>query len=74
MPLTGATFIVMHKVQDKPAQASAVLKFFDWAYKTGDKTADDLDYVPMPAAVKAAVEKLWGDSIKDASGKSVAFK
>ena len=73
-PLTGATFIVMHKVQDKPAQASAVLKFFDWAYKTGDKTADDLDYVPMPAAVKAAVEKLWGDSIKDASGKSVAFK
>jgi phosphate transport system substrate-binding protein len=39
----------MQKVQDKPAQAAASLKFFEWAYKNGDKTADDLDYVPMPA-------------------------
>ena len=72
-PITGATFILMHKVQDKPAQAASSLKFFDWAYKNGDKTADDLDYVPMPANVKAIVEKAWGD-IKDASGKSVATK
>ena len=72
-PITGATFILMHKVQDKPAQATASLKFFDWAYKNGDKTADDLDYVPMPANVKAIIEKAWGE-IKDASGKSVAFK
>ncbi|MEJ8838346.1 phosphate ABC transporter substrate-binding protein PstS [Ramlibacter sp. AN1133] len=73
-PITGATFILMHKAQDKPAQASATLKFFDWAYRNGDKTADDLDYVPMPAAVKAQVEKLWGTEIKDATGKSVAAK
>jgi phosphate transport system substrate-binding protein len=72
-PITGATFILMQKVQDKPAQATAVLKFFDWAYKGGDKTADDLDYVPMPAGVKTAVEKSWAD-IKDASGKAIAYK
>ena len=72
-PITGATFILMHKAQDKPAQAAASLKFFEWAYKNGDKTADDLDYVPMPANVKAIVEKAWGD-IKDASGKPIAFK
>jgi phosphate transport system substrate-binding protein len=72
-PITGATFILMHKVQDKPAQAASSLKFFDWAYKGGDKTADDLDYVPMPESVKAAVHKAWGD-IKDASGKAVAYK
>ena len=72
-PITGATFIVMQKVQDKPVQASAVLKFFEWAYKGGDKTADDLDYVPMPAAVKTAIEKSWTD-IKDTSGKAVTFK
>ena len=72
-PITGATFILMHKVQDKPAQATSSLKFFDWAYKNGDKTADDLDYVPMPANVKAIIEKAWGE-IKDASGKSIAFK
>ena len=72
-PITGATFILMHKVQDKPAQAASSLKFFEWAYKNGDKTADDLDYVPMPATVKTAIEKTWAD-IKDASGKAVAFK
>ena len=72
-PITGATFILMHKAQDKPAQAAASLKFFEWAYKNGDKTADDLDYVPMPASVKGVIEKSWAE-IKDASGKPIAFK
>lgn len=72
-PITGATFILMQKVQDKPAQAAVALKFFDWAYKNGDKTADDLDYVPMPANVKTIIEKAWGD-IKDTSGKTIAYK
>lgn len=57
-PITGATFILMHTKQDKPAQGEAVKKFFEWAYKNGDKTAEDLDYVPMPASVKAQVSKL----------------
>ena len=71
-PITGATFILMHKVQDKPAQAAAVLKFFDWAYKSGDKTADDLDYVPMPASVKQQIARLWASEIKDGSGKAIS--
>ena len=69
-PITGATFIIMYKTQDKPAQAAATLKFFQWGYKNGDKTADDLDYVPMPASVKATIEKAWGQ-IKDGAGKPV---
>ncbi len=72
-PISGATFIMMHKTQEKPAQAAAALKFFDWAYKNGDKTADELDYVPMPDAVKTTIAKAWGE-IKDASGKPVVYK
>ncbi len=72
-PITGATFILMHKAQDKPAQAAASLKFFDWAYKNGDKTAEDLDYVPMPANVKTVIEKAWLE-VKDTSGKAIAIK
>ncbi len=72
-PITGATFIVMQKVQDKPAQAVTSLKFFEWAYQHGDKTAIDLDYVPMPEAVKGIVMKSWNE-IKDASGKPVFQK
>jgi phosphate transport system substrate-binding protein len=73
-PITAATFILMHKVQDKPANATQALKFFDWAYASGDKIADDLDYVPMPDTVKTLVHKLWTDNLKDASGKAVATK
>ena len=70
-PITGATFILMHKNQDKPAQGTAALKFFDWAYAQGDKTAAELDYVPLPDSVKALVRKQWGQ-IKGADGKAVA--
>lgn len=72
-PLSGATFILMQKTQDKPVNAATTLKFFDWAYKTGDKTAADLDYVPMPDNVKQAIYKSWGE-IKDTAGKPVAYK
>lgn len=69
-PMTGATFILMHKVQDKPASAVTTLKFFTWAFTEGDKTAEALDYVPMPASVKQAIEKSWLQ-IKDVSGKTI---
>lgn len=72
-PLTGATFIMMHKAQDKPAQAAASLKFFEWAFSNGDAAAAELEYVALPDAVKNLVRKQWGE-IKDASGKQVAFK
>jgi phosphate transport system substrate-binding protein len=67
-PITGATFIMMHKLQDKPAQATAALQFFDWAYNKGDQMAADLEYVTLPDNVKALVRKQWGE-IKDAGGK-----
>jgi phosphate transport system substrate-binding protein len=71
-PITGATFILMHKAQDKPASAVAALKFFDWSYAQGDKTAGDLDYVPLPPKVKDLARKLWADSLKDSAGKPLA--
>lgn len=73
-PITGATFILMHKAQDKPVNATNTLKFFDWAYVNGDKMADDLDYVPLPDSVKALIRKQWADNLKDPAGKAIAFK
>ncbi len=72
-PLTGATFIMMHKAQDKPEQATHSLKFFDWAFANGDAMAAELEYVPLPDAVKVLVRKQWAE-IKDAGGKMVAHK
>ncbi len=72
-PITGATFILMHVAQDKPAQATASLKFFDWAYANGDKAAADLDYVSLPDSLKALIHTKWA-GIKDTAGKAVATK
>ncbi len=36
---------------------SEALKFFAWAYKNGDKMAEDLDYIPMPDNVVTLIEK-----------------
>jgi phosphate transport system substrate-binding protein len=70
-PITGATFILMHKTQDKPAQAAEVLKFFDWAYKNGTEMAISLDYVPLPDSLTKLIRTTWKNSIKDASGAAV---
>ena len=72
-PITGATFIMMYKAQEKPAQGSSSLKFFEWAFVNGDKMATELEYVPLPDGVKALVRSAWGE-VKDPAGKAVAFK
>jgi len=69
-PISGATFILVHKVQDKPAQGAETLKFFEWAYKNGAKMAEEMDYVPMPDNVVKLISTAWGN-VKDASGKAV---
>ena len=70
-PISGATFILMHKTQEKPETAKEVLKFFDWAYANGDKMAESLDYVPMPDAVVKLIGNAWKAQVKDASGKAI---
>jgi phosphate transport system substrate-binding protein len=70
-PMTGASFILMHKLQDKPEKGREVIKFFDWAFKNGDKMADELDYVPMPDPVVKLIQSVWKSQIKDGSGKAV---
>ena len=63
-PITGATFILMHKTPiDKAASAEAI-KFFKWAFEKGDRIAEELDYIPMPDAVVKLIEKTWSADIK----------
>ncbi|MGP0059979.1 MAG: phosphate ABC transporter substrate-binding protein PstS [Beijerinckiaceae bacterium] len=68
-PVAGATFILMYKAPKDAAAAAEALKFFDWAYTKGDKLAEELDYVPLPQAVKAQIRKTWSTEIKSADGK-----
>jgi phosphate transport system substrate-binding protein len=70
-PISGATFILMHKQPQDPVAAKEALKFFAWAYEKGDDAAMALDYVPMPNNVVASIKKVWSGSVTDASGKPI---
>jgi phosphate transport system substrate-binding protein len=68
-PISGATFILLQKTQEKPETGKEVLKFFDWAYVNGGKMAADLDYVPLPENVVKLIRAAWKAQLKDAAGK-----
>ena len=70
-PITGATFILVYKQQANAETGASVLKFFDWAYKNGDAQAAALDYVTLPATVKAQVRKAWATQVKGSNGQPV---
>jgi phosphate transport system substrate-binding protein len=70
-PITGATFILVHRTPDKPQQTAEVLRFFDWTFRNGDKMAREMDYVPLPPDVVRLIRSTWAGGIKDASGKPV---
>jgi phosphate transport system substrate-binding protein len=70
-PITGASFIMMHKIQAKPEKAAAALKFFDHAFKNGAKSALELEYVPIPEPVVKLIQDMWKKEIKTASGAAI---
>ena len=56
-PIAGATFILLAK--EKKDSNVKVVKFYDWAFKNGDKKAKELIYVPLPKSLKAKIEGYW---------------
>jgi len=56
-PIAGASFILIYKDPSNKANAAEVIKFFEWAFKNGQKIAEELDYVPMPASVTDYISK-----------------
>jgi phosphate transport system substrate-binding protein len=63
-PITAATFILMHKDATDKAASQEAIKFFRWAFKSGGKAAEELDYIPMPDPVVQLIEKTWAADIK----------
>jgi phosphate transport system substrate-binding protein len=70
-PITGVSYILMHKSQADGAKGREVLKFFDWSFKNGGASAAELDYVPLPPSVVTLVQGAWKVQLKDAAGKGI---
>jgi phosphate transport system substrate-binding protein len=59
-PISTASFILMYKNPADKAASAEALKFFDWAFKNGQKMADDLDYVSLPDSLTNQIRaKVW---------------
>jgi phosphate transport system substrate-binding protein len=59
-PIAAATFILVKKA-DKQALKN-VTDFFGWCFEQGDSEAVRLQYVPLPASLKADVRGYWQES------------
>jgi phosphate transport system substrate-binding protein len=70
-PIAGATFILVHKQPKDPAAVAEALKFFDWAYKSGDQMAGDLAYVPLPDQLVDMIKTSWAANVVGSDGKPV---
>lgn len=69
-PISGATFILVHKKAENCGNIKKVLQFFDWAYTNGADMAASLDYVPIPKKVSGLMESTWTKEIS-CDGKPV---
>ena len=58
-PISGATFILVYLKPEDAAKSKTAIAFFDWAFASGDRAADDLDYVALPLAVKNKIRADW---------------
>ena len=70
-PIVSATFIELPKDPKDAARSLNVIKFFDWAYKSGSAMATSLEYIPLPEAVQTAVRAAWHAQIMGPDGKPV---
>lgn len=63
-PITGASFILLHKAQEDRRTAQEMLKFFDWCYTDGADIAQELHYIPMPENVVGMVHETWKSQLR----------
>ncbi|MDN5003147.1 phosphate ABC transporter substrate-binding protein PstS [Bradyrhizobium sp. GCM10027634] len=63
-PIVATTFVLMHKEAVDKAASQEALKFFKFAFEKGAKSAEELDYIPMPDNVVKLIEKTWSADIK----------
>ncbi|MCE5314952.1 MAG: phosphate ABC transporter substrate-binding protein PstS [Armatimonadota bacterium] len=64
-PITGASYIIVHKKQKDKKITDAMLGFFGWSYQHGGDMATKLAYVPMPENVIKMVRDKWQTEISE---------
>jgi phosphate transport system substrate-binding protein len=63
-PITATAFALIYKTPKDAAHSKEVLNFFKWAYASGSKEAEGLDYVALPPALVQQIESYWKAEVK----------
>jgi len=58
-PIVSATFLLLPTDPKDAQRQQLVMKWVNWDYQNGDAIAKQLEYVPLPAAVKDMVRATW---------------
>ena len=56
-PISSMTWILVYQNQIDRAKGQKLVDFLRWAYTSGAKSAESLDYAPLPAAMRAQLER-----------------
>ncbi|HEV7264185.1 MAG TPA: phosphate ABC transporter substrate-binding protein PstS [Falsiroseomonas sp.] len=72
-PIVSPTYILLptNPPADKVEASRNTMRFFDWAYKSGDDTARRLEYIPIPDSVADRVRQAWAQQIKGPNGQAL---
>lgn len=70
-PIVAPTYILLPKNPTDVAGSRNVMRFFDWAFKDGDRFADELGYIPLPQNVKDVIRQAWSREIKGPNGEVI---
>jgi phosphate transport system substrate-binding protein len=58
-PIAATAFILIGKTAKNPNRTKAALEFFRWVLENGQKSATDLEYVPLPPDLVVQIEAYW---------------
>ena len=61
-PIVAATFILLPI--EKTQMNKKIIKFYDYTFVNGDKSAKKLGYIPLPQATKKMIREYWANNIK----------
>lgn len=70
-PITGASFVLLHKSQRLPSVAEAILTLYDWGFNSGKNAAKSLGFVTLPDSATNLIRAEWKAQLKNMQGQPV---
>jgi phosphate transport system substrate-binding protein len=55
-PISSMTWILVYQNQPDRVKGTKLVNFLKWAYKDGEKSAESLDYAPLPSSMVAQLQ------------------